>query len=759
MIVHDLDGCAPTPLAHYLKALGILRLVAEQADLQARGWWDGDRFRLATTLDREQLETFFLDRYEPTPLASPWNRGSGFFYKGDPGLTPAENASAPRFAKLREGICAGRVLLDDFAEADRAVRVIKDESKMLPKNQRDALRNSPAYRKRLAEAERKFKSLKADLLPNIRLNWRGPHREWMDAALVLDGEGKARWPALLGTGGADGRLDFTNNFFQRLNEVFDLTSPLGGPRKHAHDWFTGALWGDATIACQSGSAVGQYLPGSAGGANNSNGPDADSLLNPVDFLLMMEGAVLFTAHATRRLGAVEQSRAAAPFAVGAQGAGYASAADSDESARGEQWMPLWAQPTSLMELRRLLAEGRAQIGAHSAREPLDLARAVARLGTARGIVAFQRYGYIERNGQSNLAVPLGRFRVPYHISPRLACLDDLDAWLPSLRRQSRDTKEKKAPVRLKQVEHRLADALFAVAQHPDEPSRWQSVLMALAEVEAVQVTGSGYRCGPVPKLRPEWVEAANDDTAELRLALSFALQARGFSRNKGMPLDPIRRHWLPLDQDKPWKFATTGTGSQTRLQIGSDVVMQGRRGIDDAITIVERRLIEAAQRGERRLPLQAATRTAAHPTDLSALIAGTVDMDRTLALGRALMALDRELWPQQYIPLSRPQLTDWPDDAWLAIRLAMLPWPLPDGRHIGVDPAILRRLEGGDAATAVELALRRLRAAGVHPTVRVASVSPEIARLWAAALAFPISRHTAMNFVRRLDPHSLEETA
>lgn len=40
MRLHRLDGCAPTPLAHYLKALGVLRLVAEQLDPQARGWWE-----------------------------------------------------------------------------------------------------------------------------------------------------------------------------------------------------------------------------------------------------------------------------------------------------------------------------------------------------------------------------------------------------------------------------------------------------------------------------------------------------------------------------------------------------------------------------------------------------------------------------------------------------------------------------------------------------------------------------------------------
>ena len=48
--VHELDGCAPTPLAHYLKALGILRLVAEQADEHARGWWEGNHFRLGVDL-------------------------------------------------------------------------------------------------------------------------------------------------------------------------------------------------------------------------------------------------------------------------------------------------------------------------------------------------------------------------------------------------------------------------------------------------------------------------------------------------------------------------------------------------------------------------------------------------------------------------------------------------------------------------------------------------------------------------------------
>jgi CRISPR-associated protein Csx17 len=785
MNVHNLGGCAPTPLAHYLKALGILRLVAEQADPQARGWWEGERFRLATVLDRDALEAFFLEQYQPTPLVSPWNKGSGFYYQNDPGLTPMESSRAARLNDVRSGIAASRSLLDALTQADDAVRQIKDETKVTKEDERrlriaNSLPEDPKvkltaeqkkalkrlkddlklkkkthgetedYKKRLAEADRTFKRLKTELLPRIRLFWRGPHREWMDAAMVLGDDGLPLYPALLGTGGNDGRLDFTNNFLQRLNEVFDLSSANGSPRPVARTWFSGALWGAPTAGCQSGSAVGQYLPGMAGGANNANGPTGDSLLNPVDFILMLEGTVLFMAHATRRLGTREQTRAAAPFAVSAQGAGYASAAVSDESARGEQWMPLWSQPLTLAELRRLLAEGRVQIGARAAQEPLDLARAVARLGSARGIAAFQRYGYIERNGQSNLAVPLGRFRVPEHISHQLACLDDLDAWLGRLRRESRT---KYAPARLDLVTRRLSDALFAVTQHPDESNRWQSVLSAMADVEEVLRTGTGLRSGPIPRLRPEWVQAADDGSAGFRLALAFALQAASFRRD-GTPLDPIRRHWLPLDGSR---FATSGTGSQARIQNNPGVVLAGRKGIADAIALVQRRLVEAGQQGERRLPLAAARRASAHPADLARLLAAEVDLDRTLQLARALMAIDARQWTAKPCPAAPPADGASPDDAWLAVRLTLLPWPLPDGRTIGADAAIVRRLNSGDASSAVKAALQRLLAAGIKTTVRTAVAPPQTARLWVAALAFPITRYTAADFLRRLDANSLKE--
>lgn len=753
--VHRLDGCAPAPLAHYLKALGILRLVAEQVDRDARGWWEEDHFRLATKLTREEVEEFFLHDYKPTPFVSPWNKGAGFFFEKDPALFPIERSTSRRFARFRSGIRASRSQLEEISKADREVRQIKAETKVrgMSSSEKHRIRTSEDYKHRLREAEKRFKRLKADLIPSFRLNWRGAYREWMDAAMVLGDDRTPKFPALLGTGGNDGRLDFTNNFMKRIGEVFELASDSGKPRRTAPAWVSGALWSAPVPGNLSGKPVGQYLPGTAGGANNGNGPDSNSLVNPVDFILMLEGTIAFTSSASRRFGSLEASRAASPFVASACAAAYASASDSDESAKGEQWMPLWSRPSTYAEIHRMFSEGRVQVGTKAAREPLDFARAAKRLGTARGIKAFQRYGYIERNGQSNLAVPLGRFDVANQQTGHLACIDDLDLWLRRLRREAR---RRNAPTRLTAVEKRLVDALFAVTERPESFESWQNILLKLAEAEETMSRGSGFAAQPVPLLRPEWVAASDDRTPELRLAVAFALQAQGFHSERGAPEDPIRRHWLPLDRERPWRFCTSGTSAGTRLDVQPEVIMHGRRGLDDAVALVERRMVEASQRGGRHLPLKAAPRVAASIADLTALLSGAVDLNRTLALARALMALDRKAWNKQPIPIDSPRTLDWPDDAWLAIRLCTLPWPFKTRSgfelDIGIDPALVRRLATGDSATAVILALRRLSAAGVRCTVRAGATAHDTARLWAAALAFPITMQTAKRFLYRLDP-------
>ncbi|MHB8555707.1 MAG: hypothetical protein ACYDCB_08660, partial [Candidatus Dormibacteria bacterium] len=58
MIELTLTGCHPEPLGSYLKALGVLRLVGEQKDPDARGRWQGDIFTLSSSLHDTDLVAF-----------------------------------------------------------------------------------------------------------------------------------------------------------------------------------------------------------------------------------------------------------------------------------------------------------------------------------------------------------------------------------------------------------------------------------------------------------------------------------------------------------------------------------------------------------------------------------------------------------------------------------------------------------------------------------------------------------------------------
>jgi CRISPR-associated protein Csx17 len=797
MHLHTLKGCSPAPLANYLKALGILRVVGEQADAQARGWWHGERFCLMSKLSKEELEVFFLEKYEPTPLMSPWNKGCGFFKQDDPGLSPLEFSSATRFKRFRDGIEASRLLLDEISQADAAIRAIKSRTKtnksfqteeqrlllesdrcyqgMLQqlreqldkqdivvdqraqlcndletiislthrspnpptKSEAQLLKASGSYKRLLAMADRRFKALKASLIPDCSRTWRGPHAEWLSAAVVMDEAGNPQWPSLLGTGGNDGNLDFTNNFMQQIGSIFEIGSDRGLPKSPAKGWLCDALWSDPGKDLQS-AAIGQYQPGSAGGANSSTGFDSGNLVNSWDFLLMMEGAILFTSRATRRLDPNALAKVSAPFAVRPHATGFATKG-SEKAVRGEQWMPLWQQPATLSDIATMIGEARIQLNRQPANRPIDAARAISRLGLSRGIDAFVRYGYLERNGQSTLAIPLGRVRVRH--LPHSYLIDDLAAWLDRVHRRSQD---KNAPARLAQAEHRLADAVFAALTHDHTPSRWQAILLAISEIEALQANGTGIEAGVLHGLKPEWVQAVDDGTPEFRLAL--ALGSAGADYFRGDVIDPVRHHFLPLEKGcRRFKLA------DKRLVNDPRVVATGRDPLRDCAAIAERRLVEAAQKGQRQSRLIAAPGFGAQLADLAIFLSGTLELEKITALARAFMAIDWRRGNKRTLPKS-PMSRESPPESWLALRLCFLPWPIDRDLSIPADQQILRLLTSGDTASAIRLSARKLKSSGIRPPFEGGFADQTDARLWAAAMVFPISQGTASRAAAILDP-------
>src|SRR5690606_20972079 len=290
---------------------------------------------------------------------------------------------------------------------------------------------------------------------------------------------------------------------------------------------------------RKGPAPGHFFPIAASPPNGSTGFWGAVEMNPWDLILCLEGAIVFVASVARRLHANELPQAAAPFAVRSSAVGYGSAAEGEED-RGEQWFPLWERPATLTEIRGLFGEGRSKIGRRAAGRSVDFGRAVARLGVARGITAFERYGYVERNGQSFIAVPLGRW--PVRTQPHQDLIEVVADWVESLRQAKR-------PGSISRIARVCEEAILACCRDGGNPRRWQDLLIALGQAEAQLPRNPKFTVDnelrPLPKLSPAWLIAADyEHSVELRLATAFASQ-RGISANG--EIDPIRRHFLPLD--------------------------------------------------------------------------------------------------------------------------------------------------------------------------------------------------------------------
>lgn len=717
-----LSGCAPLPLAHYLKGLGILRLVSEQLDATARGSWLNDQMFLHFSGEAATLTEFFTCSYRPTAVLAPWNGGSGFFTKdNDQALTAIESGTAPRLEPYRAAIVAARnelIRLDLKGKPD-------GDSKTL-------------------------------LLQCCRSSFPEDALAWLDAVFVLC-EDSVKFPPLLGTGGNDGRLEFTNNFMQRITDVMDPTT--GEPTAESARWLGASLFGSTAPGVATKAPVGQFFPGAAGGANATSGFDAPSAVNPWDFILMIEGALLFAAASTKRLESAGDGELVYPFCVRQAGVGYASAAGTDEpEARCEMWMPLWKEPTTIAELRAIFSEGRAQVRGRAARSGVDFAQAAVTLGVDRGITAFQRYGFQVRNGLAYFATPLER--VVVRRNARTDLLADLELWHERLRQKAGPRANPEPPASIARALNQLERQIFELCRE-DSPSRLQTLIATIGATERTLARSLKWTIGsyvrPLNGLKPRWLDDANDNSPEFRLAQSVAAM-RGWLGKETLwfrqHLEAIKvgsngqRSWVSWD-DTP----------------GNDVAWHDGDLMDALNAILRRRLMRTENSGARGWPdwsprpagLSDITAFIEHRTNdslLADLIWGLslVDWESIVRAERCTVETvpleitgpaDKTTGTREDNPVEidtgfDPKLRAVPSSFYALLRLCFRPAGGKDD-VIPVVPPILHRAMNGDGRTASELACRRLRASGQAPLIKDLPVSGEVARRTAAAMLFPIS--------------------
>lgn len=684
----ELRGCSPVPLAAYLKALGALRLLGEQADETAAGFWRGDTFYLQTTLAREELVSFFLNRYRPSPIVAPWNGGSGFNPKDNKAAIEAiQNGKAERF--------------DDY---------------------RATILTCHNIRRQMGLEDKVDASDKQHLLITCRNRLDDRALTWLDAAFVLTGEGP-KYPPLLGTGGNDGRLDFTNNYMQRLLDLFDTDS--GIPSGAAATWLSESLFYEPTCGL-IGGAIGQFDPGRAGGANSTTGFDAGSLINPWDFVFMLEGAMMFAAAAVKRLEQSAPGTLSYPFAVRQVGVGYGSAANSDEKdARAEMWLPLWEAPANARELSALFAEGRSQVGRRRAANGVDFARAVAGLGTDRGIRSFQRFGFQARNGLAYFAVPLSRFEAKPQ--PEVNLLNEIDDWL--VRFRGRATADA-APARAGRALRRLESAIMELCQRGGR-ERVADVLVALGKAEAAMVVSMKWTSAaflrPIPPLSPQWLTQCDDGSREFRLAAALASVA---TTDAGA----FRQHFEPVNLSS--KNNRSRAWWKEQPDDDCNVVWGSGELVRNLCEILRRRIIATVQSGEATFPLPKQPKRTARLDDVIAFITGDVDDSRVADLLQGLILID---WPNsgaRSYPSHRNHDPLPPADYGM-LKLCHHPARIRE-QNVKLDAMIARRAIGGDLSASTKLASRRLRGSGLPPAVSTVFGNSIRARRIAAALLFPL---------------------
>lgn len=740
----ELKGCAPVPLAHYLKALGVLRLVAEQMDADTGGFWRGDTFVLRSKFDKDSLSRFILHDYRPTAIVAPWNGGSGFYFQEeklkekDP-LTSKRKKTGQR----TQPTAATRVVAVILASSTPRLAAYRETLKIV----KDIVAESGLIEKPAPKSE-----AEQELIQKCRNRLPDQTIAWLDASVVLTEEKQKKCPPLLGTGGNDGNAEFSSNFMQRLCEIMKLED--GTPTDRSASWLDAALFGTTIDDQKKGVVIGQFFPAAAGGDNAGPGFESESLVNPWDFVLMIEGALFFAGAAVKRLETNAPGVLSFPFSVRSSGVGYGSASQADETteiSRAEMWVPLWDRATTMKEVGSLMSEGRAQVGKRNVRNGVDFARAVATLGIDRGISTFQRYGFQVRNGRLYFAIPLGRFQVSRQ--PQVDLLSDVDRWLDTFTGKAISDK---APASANRALRGLEGAILTLCKG-SVAARVQDVLIALGECERALVRSMKWTTDsfihPVPRLSQSWLKEADDGSPEYRLAASLASVYGQYRNKEGQK---FRMHIrAQLEPTHTWmKDGTLGVGwSEDGM---ADVVWSDGDPVRALNAVMLHRVIRSVQSGADTYPDRSIIN--AEIGDIADFIEGRIDLQRVTDLLWGLMLLDWSVVTENALTGRDRSDAIFPGAGYGLMKLCF-PGREVRGVKIPLVPEIHWKASHGDGAGATQLAVRRLRGSGLTVPVESVYISRELTRRTAAALLFPVSDKQITHLANRVLGRSAENDA
>jgi CRISPR-associated protein Csx17 len=375
-----LHGCRHDVLGHYLKAIGLLRVLAKCADKDhcdpdAEGWWDSDKacFRLRSPKypTREKLVEFFALHYRPTPVFAAWNK------------EPGSDADASEKLGVRA----------DWDVANRfSVQVVSAEDRKKPANRAKliAVEALEAYRDDAASGVTEaVDSIAAPFLKSKTEHplflskgiagrahlWR-THWEYLAAFQKhRDAYKKAVEKVTAHTGTAKQLAKLKEKVSAALQPIADLLPFENGCASPAKGKGT-PFFPDAIKAYNIGS-----------GWVTENYP-----FNALDYVLAVEGGFAMRGSVGRTLAANSRRFAAFPFVFDA-GEELVDDANEVKGTSSALWFPLWDRPVTFDELSSFITDAQARLPGKDARFSAEFMRALHSQGVDAGFMGWQEFRF------------------------------------------------------------------------------------------------------------------------------------------------------------------------------------------------------------------------------------------------------------------------------------------------------------------------------------------------------------------------------
>ena len=755
----ELKGCKAEPFISYLKSLGINRLLSQQLyekekaknpNLpEIKSYWKDRKFHLKSPFSKERIIKFFLEEYEPTPIVSPWNGGSGF-YEGDntEGIDSILSSSHERFEVYRNVIqqiqkwshfffknlsIKDLLIITGKYESDKKIPAYRVEiencieklklklppevSSVLTSYSTEILRDKSGSNKAFSgtiytnivktleklRTALKLKSRsenKEKLIQLCRNQLPETVVEWIDASCVIASGGEMFYPPILGSGGNDGRLDFSNNFMKCLKQLL--------LDKKKSDESLGMLENslfDSLSDSFDKFATGFFDPGRAGGYNQGTGIEFKNIpVNLWEIVLSMEGAIVWGSVVTNKYGNKRDKLLSSPFTVRPRGVGYASSSKNDEgSARAEIWTPLWNKPVNFNELKAFIGKGRVDISSKGSRKAvkagntIEFAEAVASLGTDTGVDDFVRYSILERRGKSYIALPAGVIKVNVRKEADLA--RELQTHLNYIDRFLKN-KFVNIPQSFQSARLQIDDHLFDLLVKGGAV-RSKTLIASIGKLEKLlsNIKNDKNITTPVGVLSPQWITQSFDGTLEVKISAAVA------SISYTEKVAPIRANLVPVYKPfKDWAGQDTWKGNSIFSRL---------------LNVLQRRMMDAARLGCTKNPLWSYIKVSID--DVMQFIEGNFDYQliENLIFGFSIIRWNHPDSKEQIKQIN--QLISHKRTRFIRRDYALLKLLFStdifdtQGNPLKQEPAILPMLQAGRVKDAVHIAQRRLFTAGLNP--------------------------------------------